>query len=101
MGMMVVAAVEGYKTLKEYQGSMEVAFATKAELLQYEKQLRSYGEQRMENGRPAPIYYRRSPAKDLPENTVRFRITDVPRKNKETADGINEAAAKVTAAAKK
>lgn len=96
-----VQAEEIFTALQQHSGSMEAHFPTVQELLTYEKQLRSYGEQRMVDGKPAPIFYRRSPWKDRPETAIRFRITDTPQKNKATADGINAAVDKVKAAAKK
>lgn len=90
---------EAYTALKSNDGNFHVAFDTKQELLQWEKQMKSYCELRIKDSKPAPLYYRRSPTKN-PEGAVNFRITDTPAKNKADTDGIKEAAAKVTAAAK-
>lgn len=76
---------------------MHAEFDSKQDLLRWEKLIKSYCAQR-----PAgPIHYRRSPVRNQAEGHVNFRITDVPTKNEKDSNEINEAAAKVTTAAKK
>lgn len=82
---------EVYTTLKQYDGNMHAEFPSKQEMLRWERLVKSYVAQR-----PAgPIHYRRSPVRNQAEGHVNFRITDVPTKNAEVAEGIKEAVKKV------
>lgn len=87
---------EVYETLKTNPGRMAVAFATKADLLQYIRQVDSYCKQRPDGA----IHFRKSPVRNQPENEMHFRITDKPTENAADTAAINEAAAKVAEAVK-
>lgn len=92
---------EVYEALKTNAGRMLVTFETEAELNLYIRQVTSYCAQRMVDGKPAPIHFRKSPTRNQPKNEAHFRITDVPTKNEADSKAINDAAAKVTKAAAK
>jgi len=59
-------------------GRMRAEFDTKEELNQYMTQVVSYCRQRTINGAPAPLRFRKSPTKGLPETTMDYRIGDLP-----------------------
>jgi hypothetical protein len=71
------------------QGRMRVTFANKTEALQWIAVASTYCKIRTEG----PIRFRRSPTKNLPENVVDFRITDIPKND---TDAIRDAAAALT-----
>lgn len=83
---------EMYAALLKADGRFQITFDTKQEVAEYEKMVKAYCSLRVdEKGAPAPIRYRRSPAKGLGETTIQFRIVDIPvEKEKATAD-IREA----------
>lgn len=91
---------ETYKVLKANDGRMHVAFADEKEKNTFIRQVDSYCKQRMADGIPAPIHYRKSPTRNLPDNELDFRVTDVPTKNEAETKGINDAADAVKDAVK-
>lgn len=74
----VIAEVEEiYLALKANpNGRMRAEFDTKAELTAYMTQVVSYCQQRQVNGVPAPLRFRKSPTKNLPETVMDYRIGD-------------------------
>jgi len=66
-------------------GRMRVSFKSKAEALQWIAVASAYCKIRTEGA----IRFRRSPTRDLPENVIDFRITDIPKTG---TDEIREAA---------
>jgi hypothetical protein len=68
---------------------MRATFGDKAELNLYLAQATAYCSQR----EAGPIRFRRSPTRNLPDNVMDYRITDVKTPSEETTDGIREAAA--------
>jgi len=76
-----------YAALKQNpNGRMRVEFADKAEALRWIAVASAYCKIR-----PAgAVRFRRSPTRDLPENVIDFRITDIPKNGTEE---IREAAA--------
>lgn len=85
-----------YKLLQTNEGNFHAEFANKAELAQWEELVKSYCAQRMADGKPAPITYRRSPVRGQQDGHVNFRITDLAQKNEADSQAINDAAEKVT-----
>jgi len=73
---------EVYAALKGNSGRMRAEFATVAELTQYRTLLISYCAQRTVvvdgNTVKAPLKFRKSPTKGLPETIMEYRITDLP-----------------------
>lgn len=86
---------EIYAALKQNpNGRMRVEFASKTEALQWVQVASTYCKIR-----PAgAIRFRRSPTRDLPDNVVDFRITDIPKNGTEE---IREAAAALNKASTK
>jgi hypothetical protein len=83
----VIAEVEEvYAALKANpNGRMRAEFDTKAELNTYMTQVMSYCRQRQVNGELAPLRFRKSPTKNLPETTMDYRIGD-PLPDKDAID---------------
>lgn len=70
---------EVYAALKANpNGRMKATFDTKAELDTYRTQVISYCVQRTVDGVAAPLRFRKSPTKNLPETVMEFRIGDIP-----------------------
>lgn len=68
---------EVYAALKANpNGRMRAAFDTKQEMLEYQTQVTSYCRQRTVDGAAAPLRFRKSPTKNLPETTMDYRISD-------------------------
>lgn len=89
---------EMYAALKKAEGRFSIGFDTKQEVSEYEKQVKAYCSGRVDTlGKPAPIRYRRSPAKSLPETTIQFRITDIPVASEKATQDIKDAVEKVNA----
>lgn len=85
----VVEDVEDvYATLKANpNGRMQIVFKDKAELATFVIQATSYCAQR-----PAgQIRLRKSPVKDLPDNVLAFRVTDLLTENEAKTEEIREA----------
>jgi len=79
-----------YAALKQNpNGRMRVEFASKTEALQWVAVASAYCKIRPDGA----IRFRRSPTRDLPDNVVDFRITDIPKTG---TDEIREAAAALT-----
>lgn len=92
---------EMYAALKKADGRFSISFDTKQEVSEYEKQVKAYCAGRVDSlGQPAPIRYRRSPAKGLPETTIQFRVVDIPVESEKATADIREATEKVNANAK-
>jgi hypothetical protein len=94
---------EVYAALKANpNGRMRAEFDTKAELSTYMTQVVSYCLQRTVNDAPAPLYFRKSPTKGLPETSMDYRISDPKPPKDETATAAPEtpAAAPEKASAK-
>lgn len=93
-----VEVEEVYLALKANpNGRMRAEFDTKAEMLQYQTQVASYCRQRTVDGVDAPLRFRKSPTKNLPETTMDYRIGDpLPDNGKE---GIQAAVADAHAVA--
>lgn len=93
----VIAEVEEvYTALKANpNGRMRAEFDTKAELGAYMTQVSSYCRQRTIDGIDAPLRFRKSPTKNLPETTMDYRISDpLPEKEETPAeDAKNETSA--------
>lgn len=81
---------EVYKALKDNpNGRMRAEFDTKGELSTYMTQVSSYCSQRTVNGTPAPLRFRKSPTKNLPETTMDYRIGDpLPPKEETVAPAV-------------
>jgi hypothetical protein len=77
-----------YEALKTHAGSFHAKFDTVQELNLYIAQLKAYCENRP-NG---AIRFRKSPAKGLPANEMKFRITDVETASERQTREIREAA---------
>ncbi len=76
-----------YENLKAHpSGRIRATFDNRAELLQYVAQATSYCNQRPSGA----IRFRRSPTKNLTDNIMDFRISDLPPDN--DTEGIREAA---------
>jgi hypothetical protein len=93
----VIAEVEEiYTALKANpNGRMRAEFDSKAELNQYMTQVSSYCLQRTINGVAAPLRFRKSPTKGLPETVMDYRISD-PAPTKEDAPATVPTAPEVT-----
>lgn len=89
---------EVYANLKANpNGRIRAEFDTPAELRVYVTQVTSYCELR-----PAgAIRFRKSPTKNLPQNVMDFRITDLKTENEQITEDIRTATEAVTTAAKK
>lgn len=88
---------EIYETLQTHDGRMFVDFDTVAELEEYVLQVTSYCTNRMVDGKPAPIRFRKSPAKGQPKTAMQYRITDLAEPNgteeiREAVEAVKEAA---------
>ena len=71
-------------------GRMRVTFEDKAEALRWIAVAQAYCKIRPDGA----VRFRRSPTRDLPDNVIDFRITDIPKNGTEE---IREAAAAITA----
>lgn len=91
---------EMYAALKTRDGRFQVAFDTKAELAEYVAMVTAYCAQRLVDGNAAPIRFRKSPTKGLPETTMNFRITDVQTENEKATEAVRDATDAVKEAAK-
>jgi hypothetical protein len=91
----VIAEVEEiYAALKANpNGRMRAEFDSKEELNQYMTQVVSYCRQRTVEGAPAPLRFRKSPTKGLPETTMDYRIGDLPAVKPETTSATPAAPA--------
>lgn len=98
----VIAEVEEiYAALKANpNGRMRAEFDTKAELTAYMTQVSSYCRQRTIDGAAAPLRFRKSPTKGLPETTMDYKVGDIPpAKESAPADAAPEAPATTAPAA--
>jgi len=84
-----------YAALKLADGRFTVEYDTEQEVAEYEKMVKAYCKVRP----GGEIRYRRSPAKGLPKTTIQFRIVDIPAEKEAATQAIQDAAAKVNAAA--
>jgi len=89
---------EVYAALKANpNGRMRAEFDSKEELHQYMTQVTSYCRQRTVDGVAAPLRFRKSPTKNLPETTMDYRIGD-PLADKNAIDTPTDGPATTPAA---
>src|SRR5258708_38417871 len=87
------AMEEAYTVLRANpNGNLHATFANKAELHQFLTWARSYCEQRTPE-----IRFRKSPVKGLPENEMKFTVTDPLTPNEKVTEEIREATAAANA----
>ena len=83
---LIAQVEEVYVALKANpNGRMRAEFATKGELDQYMTLVVSYCRQRTVNGVAAPLRFRKSPTKNLPDNVMDYRVGD-PLPDKDAID---------------
>lgn len=69
---------EAYTTIKANPGGrIRVEFDNKTELALFHTQGASYCAHRVVDGKPAPLRFRKSPTKNLPDTVMDYRVTDV------------------------
>lgn len=88
---------EAYTTLKAIPGRIRAEFDNAEEIREFEAMVKAYCEIR-----PAgKLSYRRSPARNLPDTTIDYRITDFETKAERETRQLREAAERAQRAAER